>query len=136
MPGYGEQGAQALLVGPGTMLYNDLPMEVSKPLARPRTLPIVVEQIVPSRVCFICDVCCRFPERDSPLRPYFTREEIQAAIARGIPPDALPDHAGSKAAVVPHGEGFRCPASQPATGQCGISEDRPLASRPQPAAAL
>src|SRR3989441_8934135 len=117
MPGYGEQGAQALLVGPGTMMYNDLPMEVSKPLARPRTLPIVVEQIVPSRVCFTCDVCCRFPEPDSPLRPYFTREEIQAAMVRGISPDAFPDHAGSKVAVVSHGEGYRCPAFQPETGQ-------------------
>src|SRR2546422_7884227 len=68
MPGYAEQGARALLVGPGTTMYNNLPMEVSKPLGRPRTLPIVVEQIVPSRVCFTCDVCCRFPERDSPLR--------------------------------------------------------------------
>ena len=136
MPGYREQGAQALLVGPGTMMYNDLPMEVSKPLARPRTLPIVVEQIVPSRVCFICDVCCRFPERDSPLRPYFTREEIQAAIARGISPEAFPDHAGSKVAVVPHGDGYQCPAFQPETGQCGIFEDRPLDCRLYPVAVM
>src|SRR5437870_6705209 len=136
MPGYGEQGAQALLVGPGTMMYNNLPMEVSKPLARPRTLPIVVEQIVPSRVCFTCDVCCRFPERDSPLRPYFTREEIQAALVRGISPDAFPDHAGSKVAVVTHGEGFRCPAFQPETGQCGIFEDRPLDCRLYPVAVM
>ena len=136
MPGYGEQGAQALLVGPGTMMYNDLPMEVSKPLARLRTLPIVVEQIVPSRVCFTCDVCCRFPEPDSPLRPYFTREEIQAAMVRGISPDAFPDHAGSKVAVVSHGEGYRCPAFQPETGQCGIFEDRPLDCRLYPVAVM
>ena len=136
MPGYGEQGAQALLVGLGTMMYNDPPMEVSKPLGRLRTLPIVVEQIVPSRVCFTCDVCCRFPERDSPLRPYFTREEIQAAIARGIPSASFPDHAGSKVAVVPHGEGFQCPAFQPETGQCGIHEDRPLDCRLYPVAVM
>src|SRR5439155_2150681 len=92
----------------------------------------VVEQIVPSRVCFTCDVCCRFPERDSPLRPYFTREEIQAAIARGISPDAFPDHAGAKVAVVSHGEGYRCPAFQPETGRCGIHEDRPLDCRLYP----
>ena len=72
MPGYGEQGAQDLLVGSDTMRYNDPPMDIR-----------VVEQIVPSRVCFTCDVCCRFPERDSPLRPYFTREEIQAAFEIG-----------------------------------------------------
>ena len=136
MPGYGEQGAQALLVGSSTMMYNDPPMEVSKPLGRPRTRPIVVEQIVPSRVCFTCDVCCRFPERDSPLRPYFTREEIQDAIARGIPSDSFPDHAGSKVAVLPDGEGFRCPAFQPETGQCGIYEDRPLDCRLYPVAVM
>jgi len=136
MPGYAEQGARALLVGPGTMMYNDLPMEVSKPIGHSRTLPIVVEQIVPSRVCFTCDVCCRFPERDSPLRPYFTREEIQAAIARGISPEAFPDHTGSKVAVVPHGEGYRCPAFQPETGQCGIYEDRPLDCRLYPIAVM
>jgi Fe-S-cluster containining protein len=102
---------------------------------KPRELP-VVEQIVPSKVCFACDVCCRFPERDSALRPYFTKEEIQAAIARGIPPDAFPDHAGSKVAVVPHGDGYMCPAFQPETGQCGIYEDRPLDCRLYPIAVM
>src|SRR5437867_899226 len=125
MPGYREQGAQALLVGSDTMLYNDPPMDIR-----------VVEQIVPSRVCFTCDVCCRFPERDSPLRPYFTREEIQAAIARGTSPDAFPDHSGSKVAVVPQGEGYRCPAFQAETGQCGIYEDRPLDCRLYPVAVM
>ncbi len=105
-------------------------------MSRSRELPIVVEQIVPSRVCFACDVCCRFPEADSPLRPYFTKEEIQAAIARGIPPDAFPDHAGSKVAVVPHGDSYMCPAFQPETGHCGIYEDRPLDCRLYPVAVM
>src|SRR2546422_9705712 len=87
-------------------------------------------------VCFTCDVCCRFPERDSLLRPYFTREEIQAAIARGISPDAFPDHTGSKVAVVLHGEGYRCPAFQAETGRCGIYEDRPLDCRLYPVAVM
>ncbi len=101
-----------------------------------RALPVVVEQIVPGRVCFACDVCCRFPERDSALRPYFTREEIRAAIARGMSPEAFPDHAGSKVAVVPHGEGYRCPAFDPQTGRCGIYEDRPLDCRLYPVAIM
>lgn len=108
------------------------PMETPKP----RALPVVVEQIVPSRVCFACDVCCRFLERDSALRPYFTREEIRAAVARGISPEAFPDHAGSKVAVVPHGEGYRCPAFDPQTGHCGIYEDRPLDCRLYPVAVM
>src|SRR2546428_4230363 len=96
----------------------------------------VVEQIVPSRVCFTCDVCCRFPERDSPLRPYFTREEIQAAIARGISPDAFPDHTGSKVAVVPQGAGYRCPAFQVETGRRGLYEDPSPDSPLYPVAAM
>lgn len=97
----------------------------------------VVEQIVPSRVCFACDVCCRFPERDSTLRPYFTEAEIRAAVARGLSPDAFPDQAGSKVAVVPNGEeGYRCPAFDPQTGQCGIYEARPLDCRLYPVAVM
>lgn len=101
-----------------------------------RELPILVEQIVPSAVCAVCDVCCRFPEADSPLRPYFTREEIQRAIARGIAPDAFPDHSGSKVRVIRHGEGHICPAFEPATGRCGIYDARPLDCRLYPVAVM
>jgi len=105
-------------------------------MPKSRVLPIV-EQIVPSAVCVACDVCCRFPEQDSALRPYFTREEIRTAIARGISPDAFPDHAGSKIVVVPNGpEGYRCPAFDPQTGHCGIYEDRPLDCRLYPVAVM
>ncbi len=33
-------------------------------------------QIVPRQICFRCDVCCRFPEPDSFLRPYFTADRM------------------------------------------------------------
>ena len=101
-----------------------------------RELPVVIEQIVPSAVCAACDVCCRFPESESILRPYFTRDEIQAAIAAGVSPDAFPDHAGTKIRLVPHGEGFICPAFNPATGQCGIYDSRPLDCRLYPIAVM
>jgi Fe-S-cluster containining protein len=97
---------------------------------------MLVEQIVPSAVCAVCDVCCRFPEADSPLRPYFTREEIRRALARGIAPDAFPDHAGSKVRVIRHGEGHMCPAFEPSTGCCGIYDHRPLDCRLYPVAVM
>jgi uncharacterized protein len=103
-----------------------------------KELPIV-EQIVPGTVCATCDVCCRFPEMDSALRPYFTRNEIQAAISAGVSADAFPDHAGSKISLVPdvgNGGGYRCPAFQSATGQCGIYESRPLDCRLYPVAVM
>src|ERR1051326_1065448 len=106
-----------------------------KPMSSLRGIPIV-EQIVPSTACFACDVCCRFPDAESPLRPYFTEDEIRAAVAAGVPPDAFPDHHGSKIRLVPHGEGFVCPAFRPETGQCGIYTVRPLDCRLYPIAVM
>jgi len=95
-------------------------------------------QLVPSRVCLSCDVCCRFPEPDSFLRPYFTAEEIQRAVARGINPAHFPDPNGSQVSVVPNpsGDGYLCPAFDPATSHCRIYEDRPLDCRIYPLAVM
>ena len=85
-------------------------------------------QIVPPATCFRCDVCCRFPEADSFLRPYFTREEIAGAVTQGIPDSSFPDTAGSQINLVRHptDEGYLCPAFDPTSGHCGIYAGRPL----------
>jgi Fe-S-cluster containining protein len=85
-------------------------------------------QFVPGSACLQCDVCCRFPESDSFLRPYFTREEIRSAVARGLSPSLFTDPAGSQVALVKAAEsdGYLCPAFDPATSRCGIYEHRPL----------
>ena len=95
-------------------------------------------QLVPSRVCLQCDVCCRFPEAGSFLRPYFTAEEIQRAVARGINPAHFPDPNGSQVSVVPNpsGEGYLCPAFDPATSHCRIYDDRPLDCQIYPLAVM
>jgi uncharacterized protein len=93
------------------------------------TIPMIPgSQVVPSTVCFRCEVCCRFPEHDSLLRPYFTADEIQQAVTHGVTPTSFPDHRGSQVEVVPHptDEGFLCPAFDPATHHCRIYEVRPL----------
>jgi uncharacterized protein len=93
------------------------------------TIPMIPgPQVVPSSVCFRCEVCCRFPDHNSMLRPYFTADEIQQAIAQGVSPDSFPEHRGSQVNVIPHPteEGFLCPAFDPATHRCGIYEVRPL----------
>lgn len=92
------------------------------------TVPKTLPQLVPSSACFRCDVCCRFPETESFLRPYFTRQEILAAVTHGVEVDSFPNAAGSQINLVknPTGEGYLCPAFDPATGQCGIYEVRPL----------
>lgn len=95
-------------------------------------------QLVPSRVCLQCDVCCRFPEAESFLRPYFTAEEIQRAVARGINQAYFPDPNGSQVSVVPNpsGEGYLCPAFDPATSHCRIYDDRPLDCQIYPLAVM
>jgi Fe-S-cluster containining protein len=93
-----------------------------------------IPQIIPKGRCLTCDVCCRFPEADSPMRPFFTAAEIDAAIARGVPAVQFPDRAGGRVVLVPHptGEGYMCPAFEAATHRCAIYDDRPLDCRLYP----
>ena len=94
-----------------------------------KTIPMVrVPQIVPSQVCLSCEVCCRFPDRDSSFRPFFTESEIQQAIALGIDASHFSNSQGSQVEPVtnPVGEGYLCPAFDPETSHCRIYEVRPL----------
>jgi len=88
----------------------------------------VLPQLVPDTACFRCDVCCRFPEADSFLRPYFTHQEIVDAVAYGMPGSYFPDQSGSQVDLVknPMGEGYLCPAFDSQSGRCGIYDVRPL----------
>jgi Fe-S-cluster containining protein len=90
--------------------------------------PIVLPQLVPSRTCLQCDVCCRFPDSDSALRPYFTESEIALALAGGVEEAAFPNRRGSQVVLVhaPHEDGYLCPAFDAATSTCRIYEQRPL----------
>jgi uncharacterized protein len=107
--------------------WNMTPLSVKKTsslTSAPRHLP----QLVPSSACFRCEICCRFPDPDSALRPYFTGEEINAAVDRGLEARVFPDPHGCQVTLVPdeHGEGFHCPAFQSQNGSCRIYEQRPL----------
>lgn len=95
-------------------------------------------QVVPSSFCIQCKVCCRFPEQDSALRPYFTAQEIHQAIEHGIDPSMFPVSRGSRIQVVPHPaeEGFLCPAFDPVTHHCRIYKVRPLDCRLYPFALM
>ena len=92
------------------------------------TLPIVLPQLVPSRTCLQCDVCCRFPDPDSALRPYFTENEITRALAEGVEGTCFPNRRGSQVILVPapQGDGYLCPAFDASTSTCRIYEQRPL----------
>ncbi|HKT34965.1 MAG TPA: hypothetical protein VJR03_09045, partial [Nitrospira sp.] len=85
---------------------------IAKKASLVTTAPKILPQLVPSSACFRCDVCCRFPDPDSALRPYFTGEEITRAVQHGLPAAAFPDALGSQVALIPaaEGEAFHCPA--------------------------
>ncbi len=104
-------------------------MSMNKGKKASRSIPLVaLPQLVPRGACLSCDVCCRFPEQESFLRPYFTEEEMAFAVTQGIDPAYFSDSDGCQIAVVPHphGEGYLCPAFDPATSFCRIYEGRPL----------
>ncbi len=97
-----------------------------------------VPQLVPDAACFRCDVCCRFPDADSFLRPYFTSLEISDAVAHGVLESFFPDKSGSQVDLVenPIGEGYLCPAFDSKSGRCGIYDVRPLDCRLYPLALM
>ncbi|MDR4472382.1 MAG: phosphatidylglycerol lysyltransferase domain-containing protein [Nitrospira sp.] len=95
-------------------------------------------QIVPSTACLHCDICCRFPEADSFLRPFFTADEIRSAVRAGVASEMFPDAEGTQIELVPNpsGEGCLCPAFDPATSQCRMYDVRPLDCRLYPFALM
>jgi Fe-S-cluster containining protein len=110
--------------------FREIPMAA---LSVKKALPVMtaarpLPQAVPSSACFRCDICCRFPDPDSVLRPYFTGKEIAYAVEHGLEARAFPDHHGSQVALVPNpnGEGFLCPAFEAESGRCRLYEQRPL----------
>jgi hypothetical protein len=100
----------------------------------------LIPQIVPSKRCFSCDVCCRFPEKGSFLRPFFTREEIQAAIQTGISPEFFPNPKGCQIDLIPNplpgAEGYICPCFNLENGHCKIYDVRPLDCQLYPVALM
>ena len=86
-------------------------------------------QIVPSKVCFSCDVCCRFLEQDSFLAPIFTETEMEKAIRGGVKAHLFRPTADGKSVqikLIPHGDMYICPCFNPDTGECTIYPIRPL----------
>lgn len=129
-------GTCHFLASHGVPSYDAL---MNLPLDMPKArLLTMVPQIVPSRTCLTCEVCCRFPESDSFLRPYLTAEEIARAVALGLDPSYFPNSAGGQIGLVPHpsGEGFICPAFDVETSRCRIYDGRPLDCRLYPYAVM
>ena len=86
-------------------------------------------QIIPSEVCFSCDVCCRFLEVDSPLAPIFTEVEREKVLTAGADPSLFRPQADGKSTQIqlqPHTDFYICPFFDPETNHCTIYSIRPL----------
>ena len=94
-----------------------------------------VQQIVPSKTCLSCDVCCRFLDQDSFLAPIFTKAEVQRATTNGADTDLFRPMADGQSARIrlkPHREIYICPFFEPDTSECAIYATRPLDCRIYP----
>ncbi len=86
-------------------------------------------QIIPSEVCFSCDVCCRFLDKNSPLAPIFTDIEKNRIISQGANPSLFQqkeDGNSSQIKLKPHNDFYICPFFEPETSRCTIYENRPF----------
>ncbi len=86
-------------------------------------------QIIPTEVCFSCDVCCRFLEADSPLAPIFTEVEREKVVTHGADPSVFRSQTDGKSAQIqlkPHENFYICPFFDSETGCCTIYPMRPL----------
>ena len=86
-------------------------------------------QIIPSEVCFSCDVCCRFLDKNSPLAPIFTDIEKKRVISQGANPTLFQlqkDGSSSQINLRPYKDYYICPFFEPETSRCTIYANRPL----------
>ena len=98
-----------------------------------------VPQPIPQEICLACDICCRFPERESFLAPVFTDQEIdkiRRACVETPEFRPIPSSKGGQVIPVSSGSTFRCPFFDPETHVCSIYEHRPLDCRLYPYALM
>jgi|SRR5581483_1529346 len=85
-------------------------------------------QLVPSEICLECPVCCRFPDKQALLSPFFFPEErsqVDLIQTRGTFREAAKGRS-SKAELVACGHGFACSFFNPEDHTCQVYEARPL----------
>ena len=87
-------------------------------------------QLISSEICLDCPVCCRFPEKQATLSPFFFPEERKSVDSlhtqtKGSFREAALG-AASKAQLVTCGHGWACSFFNPEDHTCQVYEARPL----------
>jgi uncharacterized protein len=83
-------------------------------------------QLIPSEICLDCPVCCRFPEKQAALSPFFFPAEREKAETLQTAGSFREPGPASKAGLVECGHGFACSFFNPGDHTCRIYEARPL----------
>ena len=94
-----------------------------------------LSQLIPSEVCLECPVCCRFPEKQAALSPFFFPEERKQAEllqAKG----SFRGAGASQAELVACGHGFACSFFNPEDHTCRTYSARPLDCSMYPAVVM
>jgi uncharacterized protein len=85
-------------------------------------------QLIPSEICLQCPVCCRFPDKQAGLSPFFFEEERTRAedLCGSKIRNAFRQEGPSKAELVPYRDAYACPFYHASDSTCGIYGSRPL----------
>jgi uncharacterized protein len=82
-------------------------------------------QLIPSEICLECPVCCRFPEKQAALSPFFFPEERNLADELKMG-GSFRETGASKVELVSCGNGFACSFYNPVDHTCWVYPVRPL----------
>lgn len=95
-------------------------------------------QLVPSELCLECPVCCRFPEKNAALSPFFFPEERRAVEIKREQAVFREAERGtaSKMDLIACGEGYACRFFQSEDQTCSIYPLRPFDCAVYPAAVM
>ncbi len=88
-----------------------------------------LKQLIPSETCLACEICCRYPDRQSSMAPVFSLKEQQKGVELGLPKQSFPISEPGRGARIRVTEGescYRCPAFVPRTHECTIYPERPF----------
>ncbi|MBM3254576.1 MAG: YkgJ family cysteine cluster protein [Candidatus Omnitrophica bacterium] len=90
-----------------------------------------IDQIIPRGFCLRCDICCRFLDRLSAMRPYFLNEEI-AKIEKSTSRIFKKNTGGSFIKLVRFNNMYICPYFNFKKNICSIYKNRPFDCRLYP----
>lgn len=92
-------------------------------------------QLIPSEICLECPVCCRFPEKQAALSPFFFPDERSQAESLRVK-GSFRSKGASQAELVPCGHGFACSFFNPEDHTCRTYSARPLDCSMYPAVVM